>query len=190
MFDGKRLTKNTNKYRIIGPTYSQISNSYPFGLSNIDGKFPNQFAREDKPCPKVPHTIYNCFGKCRSDNCNENPPKRGSTSVDGNVPNILSMPLHKFITADLKDFLDPFEGQLGYDTTTNEGAVMNVDGTHSFYKNKQKLVRSKLTRVSKWNGKNIWDGIGTDPYRLMPGKPSTILIFLALLGALLRCVLF
>ena len=170
MFDGKRLTKNTNEYRLIRPTYLQKSDIYPFGLSNIDGKFPDPFARENKPCPKVPHTMYNCLGRCRRDNCNENPPKRGNISANGYVPNIISMPLHKFITADLKDFLDPFEGQLGYDTTTIPGAVMNVDGTHSFYKSGQKRIRSKLTRVSKWNGKNIWDGIGKDPYRMMPGK--------------------
>ena len=85
---------------------------------------------------------------------------------------------------DLKDFVDPFEGQLGYDTTTHPGAVMNVDKTHTFYKNGQKVVRSKLVHVSTWNGKNIWDGIGPDPYQMM-GKPFKIVLFLHFLNKMI-----
>ena len=170
MFDGQRLTKNTTKYNIIGPSYAPWNTQvYPWGMSNIDGEFPDPFYRADNDlkCPKVEHTIFNCFGNCRDDNCNENPPKPDDISVDDYIPNIFSMPLHKFITADLKDFLDPFEGQLGYDTTTREGAVRTKKGTYKYYKYNQTLVRSELTRVSKWTGLGIWDGIGVDPYRKM-----------------------
>ena len=183
MFDGKKLTKNTNEYRLLSPTHSQQRSYYEsFGLSNIDGKFPDAFARtESDACPQVPQTIFNCFGKCRRDNCNENPPRRKDIDVSDRVPNILSMPLNKFINADFKDFVDPFKGQLGYLFDEN-GAVKNVDGTWSFYKSPTlsanllvfptdssvaKLVRYTLARVSSWDGKDLWDGVGMDPYRQM-----------------------
>ena len=168
MFDGKRLTRNTNEYRLLSPTIKK-KKSESFGLFNIDGKFPDAFARtESDACPPVPHTIFNCFGKCRRDNCNENPPPQSSGDIDisGSVPNILSMPLNQFIGADFKDFVDPFEGQLGYLFHKN-GAVKNADGTWSFYQNNNKLIRSTLARVSSWNGKDLWDGVGMDPYRQM-----------------------
>ena len=159
MYDGKTLTANTNERRLIGPSYKQESYYYPYGLSNTDGKFPDFLAREENICPKVPHTFFNCYGECRSDNCNENPPKKGTIIIDDLIPSILSIPLHKFITADLKDFSDPFEGQLGY-VLDDKGRVKNVDGTFTFYRNNSRIIRSELARVSTWNGKNIWDGVG------------------------------
>ena len=174
MYDGKTLTANTNERRLIGPSYKWESYYYPYGLSNTDGKFPDFLAREENTCPKVPHTIFNCYGECRSDNCNENPPKKGTIIIDDLVPSILSIPLHKFITADLKDFSDPFEGQLGY-VLDDKGRVKNVDGTFTFYKNNSRIIRSELARVSTWNGKNIWDGIGRDPYKLMQGENKSLI---------------
>ena len=170
MFDGERLTRNTNEYRLLSPTHSLHSSYYEsFGLSNLDGKFPDAFARTGTDvCPQVPHTIFNCYGKCRRDNCNENPPDQSNRHIDvsDRVPNILSIPLNKFIAADFKDFVDPFLGQLGY-LIREDGSVKNADGTWTYYKNNDKFVRSNLARVSKWNGKDIWDGVGMDPYRQM-----------------------
>ena len=174
MYDGKTLTANTNAHRLIGPSFGQTSIYYPYGLSNIDGKFPDRFAGVNGTCPKVAHTMFNCYGECRSDNCNENPPKKGSIIVDNVVPRILSIPLHKFIAADLKDFSDPFEGQLGY-VVDDKGRVKNEDGSFSFYKSNTKLIRSELTRISTWNGINIWDGIGRDPYEQMPGEDISLI---------------
>ena len=93
--------------------------------------------------------------------------------VDNVVPRILSIPLHKFIAGDFEEFSDPFEGQLGY--VVEEGRVKNVDGTFTFYKNNNKLIRSELTRVSTWDGIKIWDGIGRDPYELMPGEDISLI---------------
>ena len=193
MFDGEKLTRNIknnvrNRYILIAPSYGKVGRNletnwyrdeYPYGLANIDGKFPDPFYRatEKKKCPAEEPTMFNCYGKCRNDNCNENPPAKRGDIKDGDlVPNIISIPLKDFINGDLKDFIDPFEGQLGYDT--RGGTVRNADNTYSVYHHNKKLVRSNLTRVSQWTGGDtthnpskgkfpLWDGIGLDPYRLM-----------------------
>ena len=60
-----------------------------------------------------------------------------------------------------------FERGLLY-AITREGAVRTKKGTYKYYKNNQTLVRSELTRVSKWTGlwnddtKGMWDGIGVE----------------------------
>ena len=186
MFDGKILSKNTNKYFIVSNRHGDVNQGlYPFGLANIDSeKFPDPYYRgkNNQNCPVQAHTLLNCWGECRKDNCYENPPaKWQDIDYDYLVPRIISIELKDFINADLKDFLDPFKGQLGYDTTTKEGAVRNKDGSFTYYHRNNKLIRSVLTRVSKWTGGDheydpdkgkfpVWDGVGLDPYKKMGGE--------------------
>ena len=191
MYDGQNLVKNNNSFSYVGQKFLQFSpnGNALDGLQDIDGAYPDPFYRikHNITCPTVEHTIHNCFGKCRPDNCNENPPTKDELfRIARNwpepfpVPNIQSMSLYEFIRGDLKDFEDPFLGQMGFEVLDGGGRVMNADGSKTRYQsirflkdNKTRsntFVRTSLARVSKWDGIGIWDGIGSDPYAL--GLPT------------------
>ena len=192
MYDGKNLVKNRNSFSYVGEKFLGVSHNGQAldGLQDIDGgAFPDPFYRikHNMTCPKVEHTIHNCFGKCRTDNCNENPPTKDDLyRIARNpgepfpVPNIQSISLLEFIRGDLKTFEDPFVGQMGFEVLDGGGRVMNADGSNTTYQsirflkdNKTSvntLIKTSLARVSKWDGIGIWDGIGADPYHL--GLPN------------------
>ena len=186
MYDGKNLVKNNNSFSYIGQKHLQFSprGIALDGLEDIDGAYPDPFYRikHNITCTKVEHTIHNCFGKCRPDNCNENPPTKDELErITRNwpepfpVPNIQSISLYEFIRGDFKDFEDPFLGQMGFEVLDGGGRVMNADGSKTTYQsirflkdNKTRLNalrKTSLARVSKWDGVGIWDGIGNDPYK-------------------------